>query len=84
MQPQTYFLFLDLPLLDIPYEQNHPVGGVLRLASFPDVFKVRLCYSMCQNSIPGMDWESGVKRCKLLHLEWKSSEILLYRTGNSI
>ena len=31
----------------------------------------------------GMDRESGVNRCKLLHLEWKSSEILLYSTGNS-
>ena len=28
------------------------------------------------------DWESGVNRCKLLHSEWKSNEILLYSTGN--
>ena len=32
----------------------------------------------------GMDWESGVNRCKLLHLEWISNEILLYSTGNYI
>ena len=32
----------------------------------------------------GMDWESGVSRCKLLHLEWISNEVLLYSTGNSI
>ena len=32
----------------------------------------------------GMDWESGVNRCKLLHLEWISNEILLYSTRNSI
>ena len=32
----------------------------------------------------GMDWESGVGRCKLLHLEWISNEILLYSTGNYI
>ena len=32
----------------------------------------------------GMDWESGVNRCKLLLLEWISSEILLYSTGNYI
>ena len=31
-----------------------------------------------------MDGESGVCRCKLLHLEWMSSEILLCRTGNYI
>ena len=30
----------------------------------------------------GMDWESGVNRCKLLPLEWTSNEILLYSTGN--
>ena len=32
----------------------------------------------------GMDWEFGVNRCKLLHLEWISNEILLYGTGNNI
>ena len=29
-----------------------------------------------------MNWESGVNRCKLLHLEWLSNEILPYNTGN--
>ena len=32
----------------------------------------------------GMDWEFGVGRCKLLHLEWKRNEVLLYSTGNCI
>ena len=32
----------------------------------------------------GMDWEFGVNRCKLLHLEWISNEVLLYSTGNYI
>ena len=32
----------------------------------------------------GMDWEFGVSRCKLLHLEWISNEFLLYSTGNCI
>ena len=31
-----------------------------------------------------MDREFGVTRCRLLHLEWISSEILLYSTGNDI
>ena len=34
--------------------------------------------------ISEMDWEFGVSRCKLLHLEWKSNEVLLYSTGNYI
>ena len=32
----------------------------------------------------GMDWELGVKRCKLLPLEWISNEILLCSTGNYV
>ena len=32
----------------------------------------------------GMEWELGVNRCKLLHLECISNEILLYSTGNYI
>ena len=32
----------------------------------------------------GMDWVCAVSRCKLLHLEWISNEILLYSTGNYI
>ena len=31
-----------------------------------------------------MDWELRVNRCKLLHLESISNEILLYSTGNYI
>ena len=32
----------------------------------------------------GMDWEFGVHRFKLLHIEWISNEILLYSTGTYI
>jgi len=32
----------------------------------------------------GMDWESGINRCKLLPLEWISKELLQYSTGNYI
>ena len=38
----------------------------------------------CQGGGSGMDWKFGVNRCKLLHLEWISNEILLYSTGNYI
>ena len=31
-----------------------------------------------------MDREFGVRRCKLLPLEWRSDEVLLYGTGNYI
>ena len=32
----------------------------------------------------GMDWEFGVGRCKLLHLEWINNKVLMYSTGNYI
>ena len=32
----------------------------------------------------GMDWEFGVRGCKLLHLEWISNEFLLYSTGHYV
>ena len=32
----------------------------------------------------GIDWEFGVNRCKLLHLEWIDNKVLLYSTGNYI
>ena len=32
----------------------------------------------------GRDWEFGVNRCKLLHLEWVNNGILLYSTGNNV
>ena len=31
-----------------------------------------------------MEWEIGVGRCKLLHLEWTNNKVLLYSTGNYI
>jgi len=40
------------------------------------------CYEGGERS--GMDREFGVCRCKLLHLEWRSNEVLLYSTGNYI
>ena len=38
----------------------------------------------CQCGRGGMGWESGISRCKLLHLEWINNKVLLYSTGNYI
>ena len=32
----------------------------------------------------GMEWEFGVSKCKLLHIEWIKNKVLLYSTGNYI
>ena len=31
-----------------------------------------------------LDWEFGVNRCKLLHLEWIDNKVLLCTTGNYV
>ena len=42
----------------------------------------RLVVAKAEGEGSGVDWEFGVGRCKLLHLEWISNELLLYSTGN--
>ena len=32
----------------------------------------------------GMNWEFGISRCKLLHLEWINNKAILYSIGNYI
>ena len=32
----------------------------------------------------GVDWEFGISRYKLLHIEWMSIKLLPYSTGNAI
>ena len=31
-----------------------------------------------------INWEFGISRCKLLHIEWINNKVLLYSTGNYI
>ena len=38
----------------------------------------------CQGGGSGVHWEFEVNRCKLLHLECISNEVLLYGIGNYI
>ena len=40
------------------------------------------CGSQGGGGRSGMDWQFGVGRCKLLHVEWISNEVLPYSTGN--
>ena len=46
---------------------------------------IRLSFLLCKNGLLPRGWrgvEFGLSRCKLLHLEWEGSEVLLYSTGN--
>ena len=38
----------------------------------------------CQWGGGRVDWEFGVSRCKLLHIEWINNKVLLYSTRNYI
>ena len=73
-EPMSFFSvesFICAHVLDSRYEISHGI-----------CLRKQTCG--CQGGGSGMDWESGVHRCKVLHLEWISNEILLYSTGNYI
>ena len=57
---ETTHLFsvsMDLPILNISYERNHTISGLLCLASFTQhVFKVHPCCSTCQYFICPYGW----------------------------
>ena len=42
----------------------------------------RLVVAKGEGAESGRDREFGVSRCKLLHLEWITNEVLLYSTEN--
>ena len=44
----------------------------------------RLVVAKGERGVSGRDWEFGVNRCKLLHLEWISNKILLHSTEKYI
>ena len=44
----------------------------------------RFVVAKAEGGESGMDWESGVRRCKLLHLKWINSKVLLCSRGNYI
>ena len=44
----------------------------------------RLVFAKGERGVIGMDWDFGVGRCKLLHLEWVDNKVLLYSIGNNI
>ena len=44
----------------------------------------RIVFAKGEGEGSGMDWEFGVGKCKLLHLEWIANKVLLYSTANYI
>ena len=48
------------------------------------VIENRLAIARGEGGRSWMDGDLGVGRCKLLHVEWISNEVLLHSTGNYI
>ena len=42
----------------------------------------RLVVAKREQGRQGSDWEFGVHRCKLLHLEWINNKVLMYTSGS--
>ena len=62
-----------------------PNAKSIPLLSHPHHLSPLVMISFFSKSVSlGIDLESGVNRCKLLHLEWMGNEILLYSTGNYV
>ena len=48
------------------------------------VIENKLVLAKGESGGSGTDWESGVSKCKLLHLECMDNGVLLYSTGSYI
>jgi len=46
--------------------------------------EIRLVFSMALGVEEGTDREFDIDRCKVLHLEQISNEVLMHRTGNCV
>ena len=60
------------------------MGGVPVHNEIKNLMENRLLVIKREGRGSGKDCEFGVSRCKLLHLEWISNEVLMYSTGNYI
>ena len=60
------------------------MGSSKRVVSQTQRHREQTCGCQGGGGWGGMDWEFGISRCKLLHLEWINQKVLLYNTGNCI
>ena len=72
------------PIGPLAWEPLYAMGMALKIKNNNNNRRQTIRRSENSGGGGGMDREFGVTRCKLLHLEWISSEILLYSSGNYI
>ena len=46
--------------------------------------RLRLVVAKAEVGSGGKDWEFGIRRCKLLYIEWINNKILLYSAWNYV
>ena len=61
---------------DLKYDKNEFVYETNRFTDIENTLVVA--------KVGGMEWEFGVRRSKLLNIEWINNKVLLYSTGNYI
>ena len=64
----------------LKYDTKEPVYKTETLTDTEN----RLVMAKEEGGWEGMDWESGVSRCKLQYIGWINHQVLLYSTGNYI
>ena len=70
--------------MEFKYDINEPIYKTRDSQTCELLSESRLEVAKGEWGGRGMDWEFGVSRCKLLHLEWINNKVLLYSTGNYI
>ena len=66
---------------DITYIWNLKYGTNEPIYRTETDIENRLVFAKGAGGGRGMEWEFGISRCKLLHLEWLNNKVLLYSTG---
>ena len=46
--------------------------------------RLRLVVAKAEVGSGGKDWEFGIRRCKLLYIEWINNKVLLYSAWNYV
>ena len=64
-------------MFNLNYGTNEPI---YKTEIDSHIWRTDLCLSRRWGG-SGLDWESGVNRCKLFYLDWISNGIMLYSPG---
>ena len=82
LQLKVDFIPYDITAMwDLKYGTNEPT---YKTETDSQIWRTDLWLPRAERGSSGTDREFGVSWCKLFHLDWLSSEVLLYCTGNCV